>query len=96
MYGCSVDGVDLRSEDGMVSFSVHSAGIWFMVYGIWYMVYGMWCMYVVLTSVLRMAGGRMVLTVYTVQPCSAPQSVAGCLPAMWHTAPPLHHNQGHV
>ena len=45
MYGCSVDGVDLRSEDGwwedgMVSFSVHSAGIWYMVYGIWYMVYG--------------------------------------------------------
>ena len=38
MYGCSVDGVDLRSEDGwwedgMVSFSVHSAGIWYMVYG---------------------------------------------------------------
>ena len=55
-----------------------------------------WCMDVVLTSVLRMAGGRMVLTVYTVQHCSAPQSVAGCLPAMWHTAPPLHHNQGHV
>ena len=94
MYGCCADGVDLRSEDGwwedgMVSFSVHSAGIWFMVYGIW-------CMDVVLTSVLRMAGGRMVLTVYTVQHCSAPQSVAGCLPAMWHTAPPLHHNQGHV
>ena len=50
MYGCSVDGVDLRSEDGwwedgMVSFSVHSAGIWFMVYvyGIWYMVCGV-CM----------------------------------------------------
>ena len=45
---------------------------------------------VVLTSVLRMAGGRMVLTVYTVQHCSAPQSVAGSLPAMWHTPPPLY------